>query len=187
MANNFLTNLRASKSTAQNADTSSKLLTRGGIQQQRQNNGVADTFIKFLRLVSNATAAEKGNGQADVESGSPRNIDKMSPDMVEKIAEENYRKDLAADNAYGIFDNYDALNKVLDQYDSIETWAEKRNFLKDAYKNFNDKYGDIGRWFDKLYGFTIEAQAFNEPYTKNVSNVMRKINESVRRKLVRKS
>ena len=216
MANKFLTNLRASRSTAQNTDISNKLPTRGDIQQQRQNNVDPNSFINFLRIVSGGVPVEKGKDQIGIESVPPHAMDKMSPSTVEEITEENYRKRWAAEqgsrytennvpqleaatngtldvpfgrsdfyNAFGVLENYDALNKLLDQYDQIKTWAEKRKFLEDSYKKFDDKYGDISKWFNRLYGFTMEAQQYNEPYTKRVSDVMRELNENIKRRLLR--
>lgn len=89
------------------------------------------------------------------------------------------------ENAYGILDNYDKLNKLLDDYDAINTWAGKRRFLENSYKNFDDKNDDIRKWFNRLYGYTEEAQQFGEWNTKSVSNVMRQINENVKRNLTR--
>lgn len=90
------------------------------------------------------------------------------------------------ENAYGILNNYDKLNKLLDDYDAIDTWAKKRKFLENSYKNFDDKNEDINKWFNRLYGYTQQAQNFGEWDTKNVSNVMRQINENVKRNLIRK-
>lgn len=91
------------------------------------------------------------------------------------------------ENAYGVLENYDALNDILDQYDRLNTWVEKRKFLKDAYRDFDDKYGDIAKWFDRLYGYTLEAQQYGEWDTKNVTDVMRQINSNVRKRLLQKS
>lgn len=91
------------------------------------------------------------------------------------------------DQAFGVLNNYDALNKVLDEYDAINTWSGKRRFLEDTYKKFDDKYGDIAKWFDRLYGFTLEAQDFGEWDTKKVTDAMRRLNDNIKKMLLRKS
>ena len=91
------------------------------------------------------------------------------------------------EKAYGILDNYDALNKVLDEYDKVNTWPGKRRYLEDAYKNFDSNDSDVRKWFNRLYDYTIEAQQFGEWDTKNVSNVMRTINDNVKERLLKQS
>lgn len=90
------------------------------------------------------------------------------------------------EKAYGILDNYDALNNVLDEYDAIDTWAGKRRYLQEAYKRFDSNDNDITKWFNRLYTYTEQAQDFGEWNTKAVTDVMRQINDNVKRRLLRK-
>lgn len=90
------------------------------------------------------------------------------------------------EKAYGILENYDALNNVLDEYDAINTWAGKRRYLQEAYKRFNSNDNDITKWFNRLYDYTEQAQDFGEWDTKAVTNVMRQINDNVKNRLLRK-
>ena len=216
MANDFLTNLRASRGGGQSTNTN-KLPTRGDIQKQKQGNVSPDSFVNFLRIALGGQRVPIGKEQISIEEAPASNVDKMSPEVTSEVQEKGtwdriiadrgslkYENDLnkynAAvrgttdipyghsefENAYGVLNNYNELNKVLDEYDAINTWNGKRQYLKDVYKKFDDKYGDISKWFDRLYGYTLEAQAFNEDDTKKVTDVMRQINENVKNRFLRK-
>lgn len=221
MANDFVTNLRASRSNASNtANNLNTPVTRGDMQKQRQKEtGVSpNAFINFLRIALGIQKAPVEKEQLNIEDVPPVSIDKMSPERAEEHTENyminRYRADNGTkylendldkynaavngdrylvhgksdfENAYGVLENYDALNDILDQYDRLNTWVEKRKFLKDAYRNFDDKYGDIAKWFERLQGYTLEAQQYGEWNTKNVTDVMRQINDNVRKRLLQKS
>lgn len=215
MANDFLLNLRATRGNNQN-NVSRQLPTRGDIQKQRRTDVDPNSFTNFLRIALGMQRVPVGKEQLNIEDVPAGNMDRMSPNEARTFMEQKHLNEQAAqngslrvendlnkynaavngdlyhegrstfDNAFGVLQNYDALNKVLDEYDAINTWSGKRKFLENAYKRFDDKNGDIGRWFSKLYDFTIEAQDFGEWDTRNVTDTMRRLNEHVKNRWLRK-
>ena len=217
MANDFLTNLRASRGSSR-TETPNRAPTRGDIQKQKQEESSPGSFTNFLRLFFGMPELTKGKKQISVEEAPAYTIDRLSPENADLFIEQqklnrqnaksgtlnlenNLDKYNAAvnggidipsgfsefENAYGVLNNYEKLNKLLDDYDAINTWSGKQRFLENSYKTFDDKYGDIGRWFNKLYGYTKEAQQIGEWDTRNVSNVMRRINNNIRNMLLKQS
>lgn len=218
MANDFLTNLRAARSGANNRVQGNTLPTRGDMQKQRRGKVDPNSFYNFLRMLPGTIEVPKGEERLNIKDVPASNVDRMSPEAEAEFnenekqrrwaadqgtlnAEDNLEKANAAwngslqvepgqssfDNSLAILDNYDALEDILDQYDKKNTWTEKKAYLKNAYPKFKDNSGDIGRWFSLLYDNTSRAQAFGETNTKNVSDIMRGLNERVRRLLLKRS
>ena len=212
----FLNNFRNARLNPFSSSSSPSLITRGDMQKERQKQSTVspDSFYTFLRGLFGV--ATKGKDQLNIKDVPAGNMDRMSPNEARAFMEQKRQNEQAAqngslrvendldkynaavnsdlyheerstfDNAFGVLQNYDALNKVLDEYDTINTWSGKRKFLKDAYKRFDDKNGDIGRWFSRLYDFTIEAQDFGEWDTRNVTDTMRRLNEHVKNRWLKK-
>lgn len=187
-------------------------------QRQAQTVVDPNAFFNFLRMVTLSPEKEKEKEQISLEEASPEFIDKPTQNhMYNEEEAYNINKGLAErgslkieddlnktnaannghlyasppsgiDRAYGILFNYDSLNKVLDEYDALNTWNKKRDFVKEAYKKFeknNDKY--IDKWFDMLYQNTLAAQQYGETETRNVTDGLRSLNEDVKWALTRKS
>lgn len=208
----FYDNLRASRGGPN--QTLNALPTRGDMQKERRPSQAPSSFTDLLRVVLGTDPAARGKEQLSIDSVSPENLDKMSPESAQEYDERkmmniwganrralNLEKDLGKYNAavegdmygssrystlndaYDVFQNYAELNKVLDEYDTIDTWVGKRRFLDEAYQRFNRDQKGIAEWFDQLREYTTQAQNADEWDPRRVSDAMRRINEGIKNRL----
>lgn len=195
MASNFIANYRGAKSKA-NArkalESTNKLPERGVLQKNRQQSRtsslpqptdfdrVPGTFYETSldeRLNSDDsrkfTEAIRGslfaNQQDDTKPSQMMYDDRMTELMNSDV-----------------YDNYDVLNSVLDDFDAAETIADKRKVINDAWdtiKPYNWKSGP--GWFLWLNGLVDYAEENGDDMSR-VSHTFRVINDRVKNSLYRR-
>lgn len=205
----FYDNLRASRSNTKLP--TNNLPTRGDMQKERAAaNPPQVSFTDVLRTVGPlAGLFFVEMGKESPEAAVPY-VDRRSPEQAQKFAEEAERKLEQADRgnlfsenivenqqsaekgtlyqtrdiepymSQDILDNYDNLNKILDAYDAAQTWIDKRNVVRNAARNFKNMSAPINAWLEELdYQTTMGHYGNTNP--KNISDYMRKLNDTVRR------
>lgn len=205
----FYDNLRASRSNTK-VPESALPTRGDMQKERAAANPPKVSFTDVLRALSPLFSVfniEKGKEPA--EAITPY-VDKNSPEQVQKFSEEAERKFGQADRgalfseniienqqnadrgtlyqtrnfepymSQDILDNYDYLNKILDDYDAAKTWIDKRNVVRNAAKSFKNMSEPINAWLEELdYRTTMGHYGDTDP--KSISDYMRQLNEMVRR------
>lgn len=201
MANNFVLNLRAVRSEANSkasnmANNTKTPITRGDMQKQRQAQ----------------SKVEKAKEQMNINEVPAQSIDRMSPEQAQQFEryqnqewaqadkgtlflDPKIKEQMSADDGAlfmddiirryatrDIFDNYDRLNKILDDYDLAETWSGKYKVIENAIKSFGeDMPQSIYDWLDEINYQTSMGSLYGGRNPKDISDYMRQLNNTIRR------
>ena len=88
-----------------------------------------------------------------------------------------------------IAQNFDKLNKIIDDYESAEGWDKKQRIIKEGYDSFPNKSTELVQWFDNFAKLTArsadpEDEFGDEP--EEIAGAMRYYLNSARDKYFRK-
>ena len=181
-------------------------------QRQAQSKVDPNAFFNFLRMVTLSPEVKKSEEQINVKDAPAQSVDKMSPEQAEQLEEYQNRKEsqansgtlfldpkvkeqMSAENSTlftddtirhyatrDIFDNYDRLNKILDDYDLAETWGDKSKVIENAIKSFGEEIPQsVYDWLDEIGYQTSMGSLYGGRDPRDISNYMRQLNNTIKR------
>lgn len=181
-------------------------------QRQAQSKVDPNAFINFLRMITISPEVKKEKEQININDAPAQNIDRMSPEQTERFREEEATKDsqayngtlfldpkikeqMSAENGtlftddmlrhyatQDMFDNYDRLNEILDDYDLAETWVGKYKVIENAIRSFGENIPpSVYDWLDEIGYQTSMGSLYGGRNPKDISDYMRQLNNTIKR------
>lgn len=134
------------------------------------------------RQDANNKHAESIQRQRAAEAGSIREYGYDSPG---RVAAHNAQRYVSDDIRHfldeKVFENYDLLNQMADEYEKIQNYREGENVLKKYYDKIDGKTSNLNRMFDKFaYGNKDLMAQENPAAPKQVADYMRYIFDSAK-------
>lgn len=193
MANSFVANYRGAKSREDARRAVSNMpVTRGDMQKNRRISQQ-----KQLRQLSNFDRVPGTFYETPLEERIDTDSSRKLTDAIHgtlfAVPQENpvpsqmmYDDRMTELMNSDVYDNYDVLNSVLDDFDAAKTVADKRKVINDAWdtiKPYNWKSGP--GWFLWLNGLVDYAEENGDDMSR-VSHTFRAINDRVKNSLYRR-
>lgn len=181
-------------------------------QRQAQSKVDPNAFINFLRMITISPEVEKEKEQVNIKGVPVQNMDKTPPEQTKQFEEYQNEKGAQADRGTlfldpkikeqmsaengtlftddmirhyatrDIFNNYDRLNKILDDYDLAETWSGKYKVIENAIKSFGENMPQsVYDWLDEINYQTSMGSLYGGRNPKDISDYMRQLNNTIKR------
>lgn len=193
MANGFVANYRGAKSQENARRAVSNMpITRGDMQKNRKNSQQ-----KPLRQLSNFDRVPGTFYETPLEERIDTDYNRKFTDAIRgtlyTTQQENpvpsqmlYDDRMTELMNSDVYNNYDVLNSVLDDFDAAKTVEDKRKVIKDAWDTIKPYNWESGPgWFLWLNGLVDYAEENGDDMGK-VSHTFRVINDRVKNSLYRR-
>lgn len=127
------------------------------IAQQRWAQADTDALDKYAQTESSKTPEQRAAETNERGKASARGTlflkkdTKNDPNLFEVDPSTSFFSNLQ------IAQNFDKLNKIIDDYESAKGWDKKQRIIKEGYDSFPNKSTELTQWFDNFAKLTAKS------------------------------